>query len=137
MTTDAYWTEMLAKSGALVIDGDLYFVGSEPTHTDLLANPKRYGCYGMGFRIRHLDGTETVTHNLGHCGTIPAHLRLADNAAFVGDPEPTPIPHPAAHNCLDCLDYIGGSYPYECVFCYRRYEQADINHHLASVEKGR
>jgi hypothetical protein len=33
----------------------------------------------------------------------------------------------APHNCFDHLDYIGGSYPYECVFCYRRYDQDDVN----------
>jgi hypothetical protein len=48
-TTCTYWRNQLSEPGALVIDRDLYFIGPEPTRTDLLANPKLYGCYGMGF----------------------------------------------------------------------------------------
>jgi hypothetical protein len=127
-TSCAYWRSQIGEPGALVIDGDLYFIGTEPTRTDLLANPKLYGCYGTGFRVRSSDGTETVTHNLGHCGTIPAALRPADNAAFIGEPEHIPTPRVAPHNCFDHLDYIGGHYPYECVYtnCYLRYDHGEV-----------
>jgi hypothetical protein len=63
-----------------------------------------------------------VTHNLGHCGTIPAALRPADNAAFIGEPERIPMPTIPAHNHAAYLDNIGGSYPYECLRCYMRFE---------------
>ncbi|PYC69193.1 hypothetical protein C7C45_15935 [Micromonospora arborensis] len=125
-STLRYWTNQLALPGALVIDGHLYFVGPEPAPTDLAANPKLYGCYGTGFTIGHADGTQTVTHNLSCCGEIPPALRPADNAAFIGEPEQTPTPAIAAHDHFEHLDYIGGSYPFECCFCYLRFDPSDI-----------
>jgi hypothetical protein len=121
-----YWTGMLARPDALVIDGDLYFIGPEPDPADLAANPKLYGFYGTGFTIGHADGTQTVTHNLRSCGAIPDGLRPADNAAFIGKPEPTPTPRIPDHNHDDHLDYIGGSYPFECLVCYRRFDVSEV-----------
>lgn len=121
-----YWTNMLAEPGALIIDGDLYFIGAEPTPADLAANPKLYGCYGTGFTIGHADGTQTITHNLGCCGAIPEDVRPADNAAFIGEPVYTPLPAIPSHNHWDYLDYIGGSYPFECTYCYRRYDTDEV-----------
>jgi hypothetical protein len=121
-----YWTQMLAKSGALVINGDLYFVGAEPTSAELAANPKAYGCYGAGFTIGLDDGTQIVTHNLGCCGAVPTAVCPPDNAAFIGEPTTTPLPRVATHDCFDHLDYIGGPGPYECLFCYQRFHASEI-----------
>jgi hypothetical protein len=128
-----YWTGMLSRPEALIIDGNLYFVGPEPTAADLAANPKLYGCYGTGFTIGHADGAQTLTHNLRSCGAIPADLRPADNAAFLGEPEPIPTPLPPAHEHFEHLDYIGGSYPYECVVCYRRFDTREVPAGLANA----
>ena len=125
-STCRYWIATLADPGALIIDGHLYFIGDEPEPADLAANPKLYGCYGTGFLIGRDDGTQTVTHNLGQCGEIPAALRPADNAAFIGEPEPTPTPAPPAHQHFEHLDYIGGTYPYECGVCYRRFSADEV-----------
>lgn len=127
------WLKMLAEPGALIVDGNLYFVGPEPTPADLAASPKLYGCYGTGFTIGHADGTQTVTHNLGCCGAIPDELRPADNAAFIGEPQFTPMPLPPAHDHFEHLDYIGGSHPYECVVCYRRFEAAKVPAEVADA----
>jgi hypothetical protein len=118
-----YWTKLLAKPGALIIDGDLYFVGDEPTPAELAANPKRYG---TRWTIGLADGTQIVTHNLGCCGVIPTDVCPADNAAFIGEPVATPVPRLATHDCFEHLDYIGGSAPYECLFCYQRFYTSDI-----------
>jgi hypothetical protein len=88
--TCRYWTANLADPNALIIDGTLYFVGPEPTTTDLISFPKLYGCYGTGFVIGRDDGTQITTHNLYVSGAIPTGLRPADNAAFLGEPMPTP-----------------------------------------------
>jgi hypothetical protein len=127
--TDAtrdYWTAKLSDPAAIIIDGHLYVVGAEPGPADLAANPKLYGCYGAGFTIGPADGTQTVTHNLGCCGEIPPAMRPADNAAFLGEPEPTPAPPPPAHRHVDHLDWIGGSYPYECVVCSLRFSESEV-----------
>jgi hypothetical protein len=123
-----YWIEQLARPDALIIVGSLYFIGPEPSPADLAANPKRYGCYGTGFTIGHADGRQTVTHNLMSCGAVPDDLRWqhGDNAAFLGIPEPIWQPFPPAHECLENLDCIGGSYPYECVVCYRRFADDEV-----------
>jgi hypothetical protein len=84
-----YWHDRLAEPDGLVINGNLYFAGPEPTPPDLYRYPKGYGCYGAGFLIGREDGTQILTHNLGHCGEIPAALRPADNAAFL-DKRQTP-----------------------------------------------
>jgi DNA-directed RNA polymerase subunit RPC12/RpoP len=132
--TRRYWTGLLARPDALIIDGSLYFVGPEPTPADLAANPKLYGCYGTGFTIGHADGTETVTHNLGSCGAIPHDdLRPVDNAAFLGEPEKTPMPLPPAHQHFEHLDYIGGAYPYECVVCHRRFLATEVPAEIAAA----
>jgi hypothetical protein len=126
-----YWTAMLATPGALIIDGNLYFVGDEPTPADLAANPKLYGCYGTGFTIGHADGTQTITHNLGCCGAIPDDIRPADNAAFIGEPVTTPIPKIATHDHFGHLDYIGGHYPFECVLCGLRFTEDEVPDDIA------
>lgn len=127
------WLGMLARPGALIIDGNLYFVGPEPTAIELAADPKRYGCYGTRFLIGHDDGTQTVTHNLGCCGQIPAELRPADNAAFLGVPQRTPLAAPPVHTHFDHLDYIGGSHPYECVVCGNRYAADEVPEEIADA----
>ena len=127
------WTAMLAKPGALVIHGGLYFVGPEPTPAELAANPKLYGCYGTGFTIGHDDGRQTITHNLGCCGSIPEDLRPADNAAFIGEPQYMPIPPPPAHDHFAYLDYIGGGYPFECIACYRRFGADEVPTEIADA----
>lgn len=127
----AYWTDMLARPGALIIGGRLYFIGPEPSPADLAAHPKSYGCYGAGFTIGHADGRQTITHNLGCCGEIPAEYRPADNAAFIGEPLPTPTPETLPHNHFGHLDYIGGSYPFECVVCGLRYRMDEVPDDLA------
>jgi hypothetical protein len=124
--TRRYWTNQLSKPGALIIDGTLCFIGPEPAPGDLAANPKLFGCYGTGFTIGHDVGTQTVTHNLLCCGTIPADLRPADNAAFIGEPQPTPTPATPAHDHFEYLDYIGGSYPFECCYCHRRFDTSEV-----------
>ncbi|GLZ00582.1 hypothetical protein [Actinoplanes sp. NBRC 103695] len=128
-----YWLKMLSQPGALVIDGNLYFVGPEPDPADLAANPKLHGCYGTGFTIGHADGTQTVTHNLGCCGAIPGDVRPADNAAFIGQPELAPKPAVLVHNHFDHLDYIGGHYPFECLVCYRRFEYTEVPSDVAET----
>jgi hypothetical protein len=129
----SYWTSQLTRPDALVINGGLYFVGPEPHPVDLAANPKLYGSYGTGYTIGRHDGSQTVTHNLCSCGEIPADLRPADNAAFIGDPEPTPTPLPPAHVHFEHLDYIGGSYPYECVVCYLRFDTSEVPSEIAAA----
>jgi hypothetical protein len=127
--TDDYrrsWTNQLSLPDALIIGGNLYFVGPEPATADLLANPKQYGCYGTGFTIGRSDGTQVITHNLGCCGEIPAALRPADNAAFIGEPQTVPLPAIPVHDHFDHLDYIGGSYPYECVVCHLRFAPDEV-----------
>jgi hypothetical protein len=129
-----YWTEQLARPDALIIDGSLCFAGPEPTPADLAADPKSYGCYGTGFTVGLADGTQIITHNLMSCGAIPEDLRPVDNAAFIGEPVYTPLPRPAAHHCLDHLDYIGPcSYPYECLVCYRRFDTSDVPAEIADT----
>ncbi|MFY1675061.1 hypothetical protein ACN27G_34845 [Plantactinospora sp. WMMB334] len=126
--TCEFWAHQFATPGGLIIGGCHYRISEEPTAEQLAEYPKLCGSNGARFTIRLNDGTEVITHNLWGQGNIPPGLTRPDNAEFVGDPEPAPRPRPATHDCLDHLDYIGGSYPYECLYrhCGRRYDQADI-----------
>ncbi len=81
-----FWAEQFATPGGLIINGNHYRIGDEPTPAELAAHPKFYGCYGDEFVIRMSDGTQTVTHNLWSQGEIPARLSRPDNAAFVDRP---------------------------------------------------
>jgi len=83
--TCRFWTYQFGTPGGLIINGEHYRVDDEPTPEELDNYPYLYGSYGHRFVIRHVDGTEIVTHNLWHQGTIPPGLTRPDNAAFVND----------------------------------------------------
>jgi hypothetical protein len=94
--TCAFWTEQFATPGGLIINGNHYRIGDEPTPEEHQRHPEHYGFYGRRYTIRRNDGTVTVTHNLWHQGAIPARLTRPDNATFIrpGDPDYPDDPAP-------------------------------------------
>ncbi len=89
-----FWALQFAAPGGLIINGNHYRIGAEPTPEEHQRHPEHYGSYGRRHTIRHNDGTVTVTHNLWHQGAIPARLTRPDNATFVRDDDPNLDPDP-------------------------------------------
>ncbi|GAB3823880.1 hypothetical protein GCM10027610_001380 [Dactylosporangium cerinum] len=82
-STCDFWQWQFNLPGGLIINGEHYRIGEEPTADALNNNPSQFGSYGRRYVIRFLDGREVVTHNLWHQGAIPDALRRPDSAAFV------------------------------------------------------
>lgn len=74
----AFWTKKTVSPSALIIDGNLYSVGSEKERW------KGFGGRKFHYK-RWSDNIERETTNLWHGGEIPKHFRqkYPDNAEFV------------------------------------------------------
>jgi hypothetical protein len=85
----SFWRQKIEweKAGDRTEEGNpVARIGGEHYVVHPYADPATPGLGSSGqlFTIRFADGRETVTNNLWHQGTIPAHLRelLPDNAEF-------------------------------------------------------
>jgi hypothetical protein len=82
---NAFWHKFVVEEEgrSAIINGIAFTIGKEPT-TLTNSNCVQYGFGGKRYVVKFLDGTEVVTHNLWHRGTVPDDLRelLSDNARF-------------------------------------------------------
>lgn len=82
-----FWLQYINKMhdhASVRVAGRHYWVGKEPTATQLKDDSWPYGYHGRKFVIEFLDGRRVVTHNLWSQGRIADRFakRLPDNAGF-------------------------------------------------------
>ena len=78
-----FW-DIALDGNEIIINGECYHIGKEPTRTELNLHSDYYGFGGEKFRIKRFDDKEViVTHNLRHNGKVPVDRHIQDTAEFL------------------------------------------------------